>query len=191
MKLVVGLGNPGRRYENTRHNIGFQVVAYFAEKEGIRLSRSLSLGARWGKGRWSQGEMRIVLPQSYMNLSGKVVARCLSKWGCVPEEMLVVVDDLHLPLGQLRIRLNGSDGGQKGLRSIIETLGTENFPRLRFGIEPERMKEPWERFVLKPFSRKEAPLVEEALEKTRACCHLWLEQGIDACMNQFNRKGSL
>lgn len=189
MKALFGLGNPGRRYEKTRHNIGFQVLHHFAKKNGIPLKKSPVLEAVWGKGLKDQEEVRLGLPQAYMNQSGKVVARCLKRWNLRPEAILVVVDDLQLPLGQLRIRPEGTDGGQKGLQSIIETLGTTRFPRLRIGIHSEPLKGPWEKFVLSPFNRHERPVVEETIEKATACCHLWIEKGIEACMNRFNTKG--
>ena len=190
MKVLVGLGNPGRSYEKTRHNIGFRVIGNFAKEAGISLRKSAALEAVWGKEEHPGGEIRVVLPQNYMNLSGKAVSRCQKRWHFTLEKMLVVVDDLQLPLGEMRIRPAGSDGGQKGLRSIIESLGTDRFPRLRIGIRSELLKGPWEDFVLKPFSRKEASLVEEVVERAFQCCRLWVEKGTDVCMNRFNRKGS-
>lgn len=189
MKLLVGLGNPGRSYEKTRHNIGSRVLKQFALQEKIDLKESSSLKAIWGKGARLQEEVRIVLPQSFMNLSGRAVSRCLKRWNVPPERTLVIVDDLHLPLGTLRIRPSGSDGGQKGLQSIIETVGTKEIPRLRVGICPDVLKEPWEEFVLKPFHRKEESKVTEVIEAAAECCRLWVDQGIEACMNRFNRKG--
>ena len=191
MKALFGLGNPGRAYEKTRHNIGFRVVGNFAKKEDVLLKKSAALGALCGKQIVGSEEVRLCLPQSYMNLSGRVVGRCLKRWNLPPQKMLVVVDDLQLPLGQLRIRPKGSDGGQKGLQSIIETLGTENFARLRLGIGLSYLKSSWEEFVLHPFSRKEEPLVEDMIEKATACCRLWIEKGIEVCMECFNQKGSL
>lgn len=190
MKVLVGLGNPGRSYEKTRHNIGARVVRRFAKERGVHLSKSLALGAIWGKGLHDSEEVRIVLPQSFMNVSGKVVGRCFKRWHFPLPHMLVVVDDLHLPLGQLRIRPSGSDGGQKGLRSVIESLGTEDFPRLRLGIQSGGvLREPWEKFVLKNFSREEERLVEGVTERAVKCCRLWVEEGMDVCMNRFNQKG--
>ena len=189
MKLLVGLGNPGHAYEKARHNIGARVLKEFAAQEKIDLKKSDSLTAVWGKGALFQEEIRLLLPQSYMNLSGPVVARCVQKWDVQPEEMFVVLDDLHLPLGNLRIRPSGSYGGQQGLRSVIEAIGTEQFPRLRIGIESETMNEPWQDFVLKPFTRKEETVITKAVEAAVACCRLWIDQGIEACMNRFNRKG--
>ena len=190
MKVLVGLGNPGRSYEKTRHNIGSRILKQFAAQEGMIFKKSLSLEALWGKGGHSQEEIRVVLPQNYMNLSGKAVLRCSKRWHFPLTHMLVVVDDLHLPLGELRIRPFGSDGGQKGLCSVIESLGTEKFPRLRVGIHPgEAMKESWEEFVLSPFSRKEEVAVEKVVDGATECCRVWIEQGIEVCMNRFNRKG--
>ena len=197
MKVLVGLGNPGRSYEKTRHNIGSRILKQFAAQEGMIFKKSLSLEALWGKGGHSQEEIRVVLPQNYMNLSGKVVLRCSKRWNFPLTHMLVVMDDLHLPLGELRIRPSGSDGGQKGLRSIIEVLGTEKFPRLRIGIHPVRneistgaFESSWEEFVLSSFSRKEEAAVEKMVNEATECCRVWIEKGIDACMNRFNRKGS-
>lgn len=191
MKVLFGLGNPGRRYAGTRHNIGARIVRQFAKDEGIPLSKSVPLGAVWGKRKDTPEEIRVVLPSSYMNLSGPVVLRCLKRWLLSPGQILVIVDDLHLPLGEMRIRPGGSDGGQKGLRSVVASLGTERFPRLRVGIQSGPFTEAWESFVLEPFSRKEEILLEKAVEKAVACCRLWTEKGIERCMNQFNRKDPL
>jgi len=188
LRVLVGLGNPGPRYVATRHNIGSRIVHNFAKEKGISLTKSMTLGAIWGKIKSPEEEIRVLLPQRFMNLSGNVVKRSLEKWHVALTDVLVVVDDLHLPLGRLRVRSEGSDGGQKGLRSIIEALGTHHFSRLRVGIQSEPMKEPWETFVLKPFRRRELPLVEKSIEVATACCHLWIEEGIDVCMNTFNRK---
>ncbi len=136
MKAPFGLGNPGGAYAKTRHNIGFRVIQHFAEKADIPLKKSAVLEAVWGKDLSAQEAIRLCLPQASMNQSGKVVVRCLKRWNLRPEEMLVVVDDLQLPLGQLRIRSEGTDGGQKGLRSIIETLGTGRFPDFGSAFTP-------------------------------------------------------
>ena len=190
MKVLVGLGNPGRSYEKTRHNIGFRILKNFVKEEGIALRKSLSLEALLGKGEYPQEEIRVVLPQRYMNLSGGVVLRCFKRWHFPLTEMLVLVDDLHLPLGQLRIRPEGSAGGQKGLHSLIASLGTEEFPRLRIGIRPEApIQESWEEFVLSPFSRKEEAVVEKVIDAAMDCCRVWIEEGIEVCMNRFNQKG--
>ncbi len=190
MKVLFGLGNPGPEYRRTRHNIGFRVVSHLAKKERILLKNGAALQVVWGKGRLSEKEVRLGLPQSFMNRSGEVIRRCQRRWGFSIPDMLVVVDDLQLPLGQLRIRSRGSDGGQKGLRSIIEALGTDAFARVRCGIGRKEIPSSWEAFVLQPFDRQEKQVVEEMVEKGSVCCRLWAEEGLEACMNHFNQRGN-
>ena len=188
MKLVVGLGNPGTTYARTRHNLGFRVVTALAKGEGISLKRSIRIRADLGEGEVAGEQTTLLLPGSYMNRSGPVVGRWLSFRKMPLSEMLVVLDDLQLPLGQLRVREGGSDGGHQGLKSLIDTLGSGEFARLRIGIGSSSPNQPWEAFVLQPFRRSEEPLVNAMVKQAADCCRVWVSQGTRVCANQFNAR---
>ncbi len=185
MKLVVGLGNPGRKYEGTRHNIGFDVVYALAKKFATGKPRTdfqaevvdATLGAE---------RVLLVCPQTFMNLSGASVIRARDFYKLGNADLLVICDDFNLPLGKLRVRQGGSAGGQKGLQDIIRCLGTEDFPRLRIGIgaPPDN----WEGrdFVLSKFTKDEQTEVQIAVERAVDAAGCWASSGIAACMNQFN-----
>ena len=183
--LIVGLGNPGREYAAHRHNVGFQVV------DALAHGHKLAFSGRKGLARVAQGEIggqAVILakPQTFMNLSGKSVGRLSRSLGVPPERILVIYDDLDLPLGRLRLRAEGSSGGHKGIRSIIDVLGTQAFPRLRVGIDrpPGRM-DPVD-YVLKPFDRDQKPFLAEAVARAAAAVECWLAEGIIAAMDRFN-----
>ena len=188
MKLIVGLGNPGAAYARTRHNLGFRVVSRLAKEFQFSLRRSLRFKARIGRGKVRGEESTFFLPETFMNRSGEAVARWLSREKTPLDDMLVVLDDLQLPLGRLRIRAFGSEGGHQGLASIIEAVGSGRFPRLRLGIGTPGDPAAWETYVLKPFRRDEEPLVLAMVEKAVACCRLWVTEGTHACANRFNVK---
>ena len=188
MKLIVGLGNPGATYARTRHNLGFRTVTQLAQEHQISLRRSLRFKTKVGRGRIEGEEITLLLPETFMNRSGEAVGRWLSAKKTPLDDMLVVLDDLQLPLGQLRLRAFGSEGGHQGLASIIEAVGSESFPRLRLGIGAPKDQAAWEQYVLQPFRRDEEPLVEAMVEKAANCCRLWLAKGADYCANRFNVK---
>jgi PTH1 family peptidyl-tRNA hydrolase len=184
--LIAGLGNPGPRYADNRHNVGFRCLERLAQAHSLAFDRRQSrahvaLGA--------VGGMRAVLakPRTFMNESGRAVAP-LAHFYKVPSELLMVVyDDLDLPLGAVRLRPGGGSGGHKGMRSIIEHLGTQDFPRLRIGIgRPPGRMDPAD-YVLQDFSTEEEPVLEETLGWAVAAVELWMEEGIEAAMNQYNR----
>ncbi len=184
--LIVGLGNPGVRYANTRHNIGFRCVDALAERHG------LSFAKQQGKALIASGTIagRPVLlakPQTYMNASGESVSALASFYKIAPDRILVIFDDLDLPVGTLRMRKSGGAGGQKGMKSIIEKLGTQEFSRLRFGIgRPPGRMDPAD-YVLLPFrDNDESILVAEAIDRAVQAVHTWLAEGIDIAMNQCN-----
>jgi len=184
--LIVGLGNPGVRYANTRHNIGFRCVDALAERHG------LSFAKQQGKALIASGTIagRPVLlakPQTYMNASGESVSALASFYKIAPDRILVIFDDLDLPVGTLRMRKSGGAGGQKGMKSIIEKLGTQEFSRLRFGIgRPPGRMDPAD-YVLLPFrDDDESILVAEAIDRVVQAVHTWLAEGIDIAMNQCN-----
>src|SRR3954452_1100857 len=182
-KLVVGLGNPGSKYEGTRHNIGFEVVDRLASGgSGARFSRKFE-----GQLAEVDIEFRRVLllkPETFMNLSGRSVVPALRFYKLDPVDLLVVCDDLNLPLGKLRIRKGGSDGGQKGLRDISAQLGTEDYARLRISIGDRGPIEASD-FVLSRFRSAERPVIEDALIVATQAVAVWVAQGADAAMNRF------
>ncbi|HAZ15102.1 MAG: aminoacyl-tRNA hydrolase [Chlamydiae bacterium GWC2_50_10] len=166
-KLIVGLGNPGREYEKTRHNMGYEVVKAFAEKQRLSFKRKFALLGRVAMGVVSDKQIVLLLPTTYMNRSGSAVKRCLTRYRIGNEELLVIVDDVDLPFGKLRMREKGSSGGHNGLKSIEETLGTQNYARLRVGISDHAEGELAD-YVLARFTSDESvqlPLViEEAVD---------------------------
>ena len=188
MKLVVGLGNPGAAYSRTRHTLGFRVVRLLSQKCHIPLKRSLRFKARLGQGRMEGKDVTLLLPATYMNRSGEGVSRWLAAEKLPLNEILVVLDDLQLPLGQLRIREKGSEGGHQGLRSIIEAVGSGDFPRLRLGIGSPKETQAWEKYVLEPFRPLEEAVVKTMIEEAVDCCRLWVRQGTQACATRFNVK---
>src|SRR5690554_1795639 len=176
MKLVAGLGNPGPHYQNTRHNVGFMVVERLA-----REMKATDLGRRWhsvvARASFAGEKVYILKPQTYMNLSGRAVAAAVGELSLDYEDILIVYDDLALPLGTLRFRPRGSDGGQKGMRSILEHIGHQNVPRLRLGIGADSPLTPRE-FVLEPFSRDELPLLKAMVEQGAQAIEYWLYRGM-------------
>lgn len=186
MAMVVGLGNPGVKYEKTRHNIGFDCL------NGLR-SQMSSAGlqakfeGQFTKGRIGQRDVCLVWPLTFMNGSGRCISQFARFYKIETQNILVICDDLALPLGKLRIRKSGSSGGQKGLSDIIQSLGTPDVPRLRIGIDPT--PEHWETsdYVLSKFSASERAIVEDGLSKAIDAVVSWLKDGIDVAMNGFNR----
>ena len=183
--LIVGLGNPGREYEKTRHNIGFEVVDLFAGLHKLPAARK-SGRAMVTEGRVEGRRVYILKPMTYMNLSGEAIAAFLHNRPIQPSDVIVVADDINLPLGKLRLRASGSDGGHNGLKSIISHLRTQEFARLRVGVgapaDPDRQVD----YVLGRFSRAEAKIMEEAVERAVAALETWLREGTEATMNKFN-----
>jgi PTH1 family peptidyl-tRNA hydrolase len=187
LALIVGLGNPGPEYANHRHNVGFQILQALAEDHGLSFSRHKKAKARVAEGEIGQRHVLLAKPQTFMNLSGKTVGRLSRDCQIPPDCILAVYDDLDLPLGRLRIRPSGGSGGHKGLRSIIEALGSQDFARLRVGIgRPPGSLDPAE-YVLQPFAVEDQDLVAETLERAGEAVESWLADGIVAAMDRFNR----
>lgn len=185
LSMIVGLGNPGEKYRNTRHNIGFDCISLLHEQMGkpalqAKFESLLVRGALVGR------DVCLVWPQTYMNCSGRAVAQVARFYKIPVESILVVCDDLSLPLGKLRLRRNGSSGGQKGLGDILNSLGTQDVSRLRIGIDPTPAG--WETvdFVLSRFDNHEKPLVAAALATAAGAIECWLKEGIEVAMNRYN-----
>ena len=186
MKLVVGIGNPGKRYDHTRHNLGWLVVDRLATEHGIDLSRQ-RFEAQVGQGVIGSERVLLVKPQTYVNLSGNAVGPLLRWHRCEPVDLLVVCDDLNLELGRLRLRRGGSSGGHNGLKSIAAALGTESYPRLRIGIGSTEGHGAVSH-VLGRFSEEERAAVEAAIDQAAEATRLWVTSGIDEAMNKCNRQ---
>lgn len=186
MRAIIGLGNPGEAYAGTRHNVGFWVVSLLAQRYSIPLNRH-RYNARYGQGEIRGVSVLLVQPMTFMNRSGEAVRPLLKAYRLSPQQMLVVYDDIALPLGTLRMRARGSAGGHNGMRSIIAALGTEEFPRLRIGIgAPPEGVDPAD-YVLSPFEENEKPLMRQMLEHAADACEAWLTEPIEQVMSRFNR----
>ena len=191
LRLVVGLGNPGTKYEGTRHNIGFMALEQMASREGFSFrqqSKLHGLAAEHGIG---ESRLRLLMPQTYMNDSGRSIRAALDWFGFTPEQLLVLVDDMDIPLGRLRLRAQGSAGGHNGLRSTIQHLGTQAFPRLRIGIgapanNPAERRARTVSHVLGPFSRAEQPEVDAVLDGVLEAIQRIQRQGLDRAGNWIN-----
>ncbi|NLZ38912.1 MAG: aminoacyl-tRNA hydrolase [Firmicutes bacterium] len=187
MFIILGLGNPGPQYALTRHNVGFRAIDQLSRVARIPLYK-VNYHAFWGKGNWAGQAVVLAKPMTFMNNSGKAAAALCRHFGLSPASLFVIYDDLDLPLGALRLRRQGGSGGHNGLKSIIASLQTEEFPRLRIGIGRPASKDDVVDYVLAPFSRAEekilAPVLETAVEASR---HFILE-GIEAAMNRYNKR---
>ena len=184
MKLVVGLGNPGRRYETTRHNVGFMVADLLAEKLGGAFSKQ-GHQALLAEGRLAGDKVLIIKPQTFMNLSGQAVVSAMNFYKLTVDDLLVVYDDLDLETGRLRLRANGSPGGHKGMTSIIQLTGSSQISRIKIGIgRPGRI--PVSDYVLMPFPDDDWQLVRPAVHAAVDAVAEWAQSGIQAAMNKFN-----
>lgn len=185
IKLVVGLGNPGKEYERTRHNIGFMVIDELVKYWRIKTYSVECLSHLYVK---NLGDRRILLakPQTYMNNSGLAVVNLLEEYGIHPSEMLVVHDELDLPLGRLKLKFGGSSAGHHGIESIVKEIKTEGFYRLRVGIGRPQNKNKVVQYVLSPFSKEEEPLLYRVLERARECIIRSIEMSPEECMNFCN-----
>jgi PTH1 family peptidyl-tRNA hydrolase len=193
VKLVVGLGNPGRRYEATRHSVGFQIVERFAARWGIELGEH-RFGGRFGRGSVQGGEggpleVAVFEPETFMNRSGAAVAEALWGLGVVDPaaDLLVVLDDVDLPFGRLRVRPSGGAGGHRGLGDVIEVLERSDFARLRFGVGRPPAPLDTAEWVLEPFSEEEEAQLGERIEAASEALATALFEGVVAAMNRFNR----
>ncbi len=186
MYVIAGLGNPGRRYENTRHNVGFITLDQLAEKHQIKINK-IKHKALVGEGRIFDQRVLLVKPQTYMNLSGQSLREVFSFYKPEIEKFIVVYDDIDIPMGRLRIRPSGSAGTHNGMRSIIYDLGRDDFPRLRIGIGGER-KASLRDYVIGGFRKEEKQLMEDTILKAVVALETIIEEGLVKAMNTFNTK---
>jgi PTH1 family peptidyl-tRNA hydrolase len=188
MKLIVGLGNPGQKYERTRHNLGFLLIDRLCEKAGgVRFREEAN--ARVAAVEVAGERVLLVKPQTFMNLSGNAVRPLLEKYGgSDPANLLVVCDDVALPFGTLRVRGRGSAGGQKGLQSIIERLGSQDFPRLRVGIKPDHAVGNLPDFVLSQIPKRDNEQLEQVLDRACEAAEAVIKDGVERAMSQFNER---
>jgi PTH1 family peptidyl-tRNA hydrolase len=190
MKLIIGLGNPGRFYADNRHNIGFMCLSRFAK------THKITFNAKQGNARVGIGEVpgeKVVLakPQTFVNLSGESVTRLLRRYGVTPDNLIVVHDDLDLPLGKIRIRKGSGSGGHRGISSIITELGNQEFTRIRIGIgrpqdETEARDEAVKDYVLGDFTAEEAPMVNDVISRVDEALLCLIAEELHTCMNRFN-----
>ena len=185
MFLIAGLGNPGKEYENTRHNAGFMVLDALADKLGADISEKKHKALC---GRAVIGGQKVILlkPQTYMNSSGESIRAAADYYKVDPEDILVVYDDISLAPGQLRIRAKGSAGGHNGIKSIIAHLGTQEFPRVRVGVGEKPKGWDLADYVLGHFSKEDRGLVDDALKRVAGAVELMVQGEVDQAMNQFN-----
>lgn len=186
MKCIVGLGNPGKTYERTRHNAGFMVLERLIDRVGVRPKRASTFS--YALFEMEKSEIVLLKPSTFMNKSGFALKACMDRFdGLAPREMLVVVDDVHLPLGQIRMRVEGSSGGHHGLESIAEQLGTFDFPRLRIGVGREGLSgTDLTDYVLGAFEPSEEAVLKEMLGRAEKACLDWAEKGSQFVMNRYN-----
>lgn len=188
MYIIVGLGNPERRYDGTRHNIGFSAVTALADIYGISMDMKKHR-AVCGKGVIDGQKVILAMPQTYMNLSGESVRGLVDYYKIDPEEELIVIyDDINLAPGKLRIRPKGSAGGHNGIKNIIAHLGTQVFPRIRIGVGEKPKGWDLADYVLGRFSKEEEPVVREALEKAAKACSEIITEDVTSAMNKYNNK---
>jgi peptidyl-tRNA hydrolase, PTH1 family len=192
MHLILGLGNPGEEYRATRHNVGFWVVEELARRWQVPLDQMdcNALAGRLTSGAAGEADVYLAKPQTYMNRSG-YAARCFAeRYGIDPAAVLVVYDEVNLPLGKLRLRRSGSPAGHRGLESVIENLRTAEVPRLRLGVAPEQGRptggEELVDFVLSPFAPEELETVAEMVKRAADACEAWVREGVEAAMGRFN-----
>ncbi len=185
MRGIIGLGNPGPEYQATRHNVGFEVVRALASAHGIRLGRPRA-AAIAGTGEIDGAPVLLGMPLTMMNASGVAVQRLCHLYEMEPEDLIIIVDDINLDLGQMRLRRGGSEGGHNGLKSITERLGTRDYPRLRIGVGRPPAGVSARDWVLSPFSAEERDTVDAAIARARSCVETAVLEDIETAMNEFN-----
>lgn len=185
VKWFVGLGNPGREYEKTRHNVGFWVIDELSRRFNIPLNQSKFRGV-YGTGVINGEKVYLLKPLTYMNLSGECVRPFMDYFKLPVEDMVVIYDDLDTPAGKLRLREKGSAGGHNGMKSIIAHIGTQEYNRVRFGIGRPKNAQPVPDYVLSPFSKEDVPFVEKTVERSADACEAFLSMPFTRVMNKYN-----
>lgn len=185
MKIVAGLGNPGNKYAGTRHNVGFSTIVYLGDKYNIRFTEKKHK-ALYGIGIIGGEKVVLAMPQTFMNLSGESVRELFDYYKCDKDDIIIVYDDIDLPIGKIRIRERGSAGGHNGMKNIISELGTEDFVRVRVGVgkKPDNMD--LANYVLSRFSKEELPEIKRSCETACDAVELILKDGAAAAMNRYN-----
>lgn len=186
MYVIAGLGNPGKKYENTRHNMGFRVVDAIAANNNINVNK-IKHKALVGDGRIAGQKVLLVKPQTFMNLSGESLREIVNYYDVEPENIIVIYDDFDTDLGALRIRKKGSAGSHNGMKSVINELQFQNFPRIRVGIGDSNNKD-WVNFVIGRMNSSEEKIVNEAIDNAARAVEVIIADGVDRAMNQFNVK---
>jgi len=186
MKLIVGLGNPTKEYEKTRHNTGFMVMDALAKELNVDISTSKFKG-EYTKFKYKGEDVILLKPMTYMNSSGESVIQIMNFFKIKADDLLVIYDDLDMPTGKLRLRVSGSAGGHNGVKSIIAHVGTQNFKRIRVGID-KHPRIPVIDYVLGRFSKDEQPYIEQGIENAVKAVMLYLDKDFTAAMNDFNQK---
>ncbi len=187
MRLIVGLGNPGPQYAWTPHNLGFLTVDRLAEAAGASIERP-EAKSYVGRGQLDGQEILLAKPQTHMNLSGLAVRELLDRFECDAQDVIVVFDDVALPWGMIRIRERGSAGGHNGLKSIIGAISTDEFVRIRLGVQPEHPVGDLAAYVLRPMRRAELEIASEMIEQAAEAVETILAEGVPRAMNRFNRR---
>jgi len=187
VKYIIGLGNPGGEYDHTKHNMGFEVVKHLAKENDISVDQKMHFSLL-GRGKIAGQDVTLILPQTFMNLSGNAVGELFSHEVKDVKDIIVICDDINIGLGRVRLKKQGSPGGHHGLASIIHKLGTDDFPRLKVGIATEVHKGDITKYVLTPFKRHEKRNVDHTIALAVDTITCMLENGMDAAMNKFNKK---
>jgi len=187
MRLIVGLGNPGPEYEWTPHNMGFLAIDGIAERAGIRITRP-EAKSYVGRGKFAGEDVILAKPQTMMNLSGVAVRMLLEKYECDPAEMIVLIDEVDLPWGMLRIRERGSGGTHNGLKSIVAALGSGEFIRIRIGTRPQKIWGDLSDYVLSKLSRSDREIAGQTVTETADAVELIITEGVGKAMSKFNRR---
>lgn len=184
MKLIIGLGNPGKEYEQTRHNCGFMVIDRLCKKLQVTIDQNKFKGS-YTKFKYQGEDVILLKPQTYMNLSGESVQEIMKFFKIDIKDILVIYDDLDMPVGKLRLRQSGSAGGHNGIKNIIKHVGSQNFNRIRIGIDRHPYMDVVN-YVTSKFTKEQMPLIDEGIEKASEAVLLYLQKGFVASMNQFN-----
>lgn len=188
MYIIAGLGNPGREYEMTRHNIGFHVIDYIADQYGVKVTK-LKYKGLYAETKIAGEKVFLIKPQTFMNLSGDCIGQFCDFYKIPPENLIVISDDVALKKGNIRIKKNGTAGGHNGLKSIIYRLSSDSFARIRIGVgSAEESKMELADYVLARFTREEIPILEETIIKAAKACELIVGGKIDTAMNRYNAK---